>query len=1418
MYAYSDWPSLVLQLDQALRDDEEGKALIEVLQTCKRVLAHKSEPKVRMQDRAVQASQGVLDHLLASQMASAVSQAGHALAEHGTLRSKGRGHVVQDLDACVQGCAPQDLFPLAYFLASCVSSLVEKAVRADIEMMSSNWRVLQEKLQSACGVVNILASNSPPCGDAFNLGAWMKGLVPELKDRGTTSSKFSDGIAANAVTNDGGLPVPKQFYPQDYRPPRFLEALKGLVLDDAAQYRVCGECDLITKDFEQHCKKSGHGLSEARHPTMDDVVRKAVQFGKKCRSDPDKQQICQLLKDDDDIHALYVYTLETEIYSKMNAAMRNDIPSPEAEKWRPVIYHIHRALRNLPSHSLTQLYRGIDCKVQNYDEGRFILWHQFSSSTVNPDIVKDFTAEGGSIFILRPSEASQGHLIDFLSEFEKEKEVLFAANTWFRVQQKLKDGTKRFLAQHMGIEWEVMKEIDVYELHEVTEDLARQEHAAQQQKAVQLQEGAQLLAQRASRSLVAHVLEGNAEACMQDVKDGADVQQVHQGTSLIVLAAMRDMDDVCVAMAQRVQSISIAPNMACAAGLYKAFDRFPKELVSVIIGEGNHVGEAGALAMASRCEGLRSLHSGLRNGLGLEGVKQILHSCPLLEDISIGGHHCRRVFSNGDIRAECSTIEVLDAGGRRLDPDGEFLIAALYPGLHSIVLDCCTDIGAEIIAKHCSLLTAVSINSITTCGVRAIGEHCTSLTSLTIGDNNGIGVGGARAIGEHCTSLTSLTIGGFNQIGEGGARAIGEHCTTSLTSLTIGDGNEIGEGGARAIGEHCTSLTSLTIGGGNEIGEGGARAIGEHCTSLTSLTIGDGNKISKIGLGVGGARAIGEHCTTSLTSLTISGGKNGIGEGGARAIGEHCTSLTSLTIGGGNEIGEGGARAIGEHCTSLTSLTIGGGNEIGEGGARAIGVHCTSLTSLTIGGFNQIGEGGARAIGEHCTSLTSLTIGDGNGIGEGGTRAIGEHCTSLTSLTIGGGNKIGEGGARAIGEHCTSLTSLTIGDGNKISKIGLGVGGARAIGVHCTSLTSLTIGGFNQIGEGGARAIGEHCTSLTSLTIGDGNGIGEGGTRAIGEHCTSLTSLTIGGGNEIGEGGARAIGVHCTSLTSLTIGGFNQIGEGGARAIGEHCTSLTSLTIGDGNGIGEGGTRAIGEHCTSLTSLTIGGGNKIGEGGARAIGEHCTSLTSLTIGDGNGIGEGGTRAIGEHCTSLTSLTIGGGNKIGEGGARAIGEHCTSLTSLTIGDGNKISKIGLGVGGARAIGEHCTSLTSLKIGDNNRIGEGGVRAIGEHCTSLTSLTIGDKNGIGEGGARAIGEHCTSLTSLTIGSFNEIGEGGARAIGVHCTSLTSLTISRFNQIGEGGARAIGEHFTSLTPLTIGARQQDYLPRHRRLQWDW
>ena len=50
------------------------------------------------------------------------------------------------------------------------------------------------------------------------------------------------------------------------------------------------------------------------------------------------------------------------------------------------------------------------------------------------------------------------------------------------------------------------------------------------------------------------------------------------------------------------------------------------------------------------------------------------------------------------------------------DEDGEFSIAAAYPGLCSIILDGCTDMGVEVLAKHCSALEAMSINSITTRG------------------------------------------------------------------------------------------------------------------------------------------------------------------------------------------------------------------------------------------------------------------------------------------------------------------------------------------------------------------------------------------------------------------------------------------------------------------------------------------------------------------------------------------------------------------------------------------------------------------------------------------------------------------------------------------------------------------------------
>ena len=1359
VYGSGNLQSLLVQIDQAMRDDSDGEALVQVLQTCESVLSRRAEPKGRMLDRAVAATQSVLQHLLSAQMGAAFAHGVQDVGAvgHGTLRSKGRGPVLQALYASVQGCALQDLFPFAYFLASCACDLAKKAqaAQAELEVMSAHWGVLQKKLQSTCGILDSLASSSPTCEDTFDLRSWMKGLACEVGHRGTTLSKLSDGIAANAEGAHGKLPAAKQFYRPDYRPPPFLEALKGLALEDADQYSGCCKCDVIIKDFEKHCKLT-HGPCVRWQPTVGDIVRKAVEFAAQCRDDPTKQQACEGLEDDD-IYALYVYTMETEISSKVHAAMSRDAPAADEQKWRPIICHIQRALSRLPPHSLTPLYRSIDCKVTGYEEGRFVVWHPFSAATANPNVIKE-VVQGGSLFILRPSEESQGHLIDFLSEFEMEKEVLFSHNTWLRVQQKLTDRTKRFLAEHMGMDWDTMKELDVYELHEVTEDSARQEHALQQQKA------ARLLAERASSSLVEHLLDGNHAACMQDIRDGAEVQQEHEGTSLLALAAMRDMGGVCAAMAPRLQSITIARKSPAAGAISEVFPHLPEGLASLAIGAGHRVGEAGALAIVSQGQSLRSLRIGLDNGLGLEGIKQVLRGCRLLEDISIGGW---QAACSAGLTTECGTVEAVDASGTHIDEDGQFLIATLYPKLSSVALDSCTTAGAEVMAKQCPLLTAVRVDRVSCDGAAALAKHCASLRSFSIGDSNKIGDSGARIIATHRTSLTSLGIGHNNKIGEGGTRAIAEQCA-SLTSLALGHNNNISDRGARAIADYCTSLVSLSIGDNNALGDRGARAIGDHCTSLTSLHLGCNNRI-----GGCGARAIAEQCG-SLTSFSI-GGSNQIGQDAARAIAGCCTSLTSLAIGGNNGIGAGGARAIAERCTSLTSLTIGGNNGIGEGGARAIAEHCTILTSLAIGDDNDIYEGGAVSIAEHCTSLTSLRMGNANGVGEGGAVAIAARCASLTSLHIGDDNYIGEGGARAIAESCLSLASLSIGCSNEI-----GQGGARAIAERLVCLTSLHIGGSNEIGEGGARTIADHCSSLTSLGIGY-NDIGEGGARAIAGLCASLTSLSIGESNDIGGAGARAIAERCTSLRSLSIGGGNDIGEGGAQAIAGRCTSLTSLSIGDNNYIGELGARAIASQCISLTALSVGDVNDIGEGGVRAIAEHCTALTSLSIGY-NEIGEGGAATIAEHCTSLTFLSLGDVNEIGEGGAGVIAEKCASLTSLIIGGSNEI-----GEGGAKAIAAHCSLLTLLCIGDNNHIGEGGARAIAQCCTSLTSLSIGDDNGIGEGGAAAIAEHCTSLTSLSISDNNKIGEGGARAIAEHGPVLTSLTIHD-HSIGEEGRRLL------------------------------
>lgn len=82
-------------------------------------------------------------------------------------------------------------------------------------------------------------------------------------------------------------------------------------------------------------------------------------------------------------------------------------------------YHVHRALGKLPPYEASQVYRGIGCRLDGYQEGRFVQWPAFSSSTADPNVVRQFTGSAGSLFIIRPRRAGRGRMINFLSEFTK---------------------------------------------------------------------------------------------------------------------------------------------------------------------------------------------------------------------------------------------------------------------------------------------------------------------------------------------------------------------------------------------------------------------------------------------------------------------------------------------------------------------------------------------------------------------------------------------------------------------------------------------------------------------------------------------------------------------------------------------------------------------------------------------------------------------------------------------------------------------------------------------------------------------------------------------------------------------------------------------------------------------------------------
>eukprot|EP00668_Euglena_longa_P037901 GGOE01048813.1.p1 GENE.GGOE01048813.1~~GGOE01048813.1.p1 ORF type:complete len:145 (-),score=40.57 GGOE01048813.1:986-1420(-) len=116
----------------------------------------------------------------------------------------------------------------------------------------------------------------------------------------------------------------------------------------------------------------------------------------------------------------------------------------ELDFWRPYIFHLNRALGHLKNHEYTA-YRGVAVHFdpELYLEGKLVVWHAFSSASVNPTVAKDIMENKkqelglqvpGTFFVL---ETKSARVVHAYSHFPDEEEVLFPPNSVFRITRRI---------------------------------------------------------------------------------------------------------------------------------------------------------------------------------------------------------------------------------------------------------------------------------------------------------------------------------------------------------------------------------------------------------------------------------------------------------------------------------------------------------------------------------------------------------------------------------------------------------------------------------------------------------------------------------------------------------------------------------------------------------------------------------------------------------------------------------------------------------------------------------------------------------------------------------------------------------------------------------------------------------------------
>ena len=132
----------------------------------------------------------------------------------------------------------------------------------------------------------------------------------------------------------------------------------------------------------------------------------------------------------DESAAIYLYSMPTSIFSRLNEALRAE-DRHALEPWFPFLKLFITALEKLPSRKQT-IWRGVSGDVGSiFDDGDMQIWWNVTSCSSDLSVVKKYLVENSTLFII---EASHGKDISSYSTFPEEKEILLMPGTHVRAK------------------------------------------------------------------------------------------------------------------------------------------------------------------------------------------------------------------------------------------------------------------------------------------------------------------------------------------------------------------------------------------------------------------------------------------------------------------------------------------------------------------------------------------------------------------------------------------------------------------------------------------------------------------------------------------------------------------------------------------------------------------------------------------------------------------------------------------------------------------------------------------------------------------------------------------------------------------------------------------------------------------------